>query len=197
MRYVWATFQALADAILPPVCRSAGMAEEIRVPGGIELGVDRYLAGVLDHSQFIPEDMSRPLPVLSLSTAILLDAGAVEWMRRGRLLAPPAYGSFPGGGPFTVLSREDRLQTLVLLDRKEVPLSRLPLPYTDQPALVETMADSLNQLPMFDYFADSRTWGQTGYPGPSFGYRCWRGGAGLRSGRQRRGVECVTRMSSS
>lgn len=181
--YTRLTFQALVDAIIPPTLRPAEAGGVEFAAGALQLCLDQYVIGNTDHSQFVPVDGGVPEP-LSLSTARMLNVGA-------------KYGSFPGSGDgmFYSLSREDRLRTLDSLDRLIVPLSLLPLPFRNNPALVQTMIDTLNQLTMFGYYSEWFGYGTTrlfppdcrqlefvppgwrlcGYPGPAFGYRDFRG----------------------
>lgn len=185
--YVRETYRALTDAILPPTNRHAG---------AVQLGVDRFVAEELDHSQFIPAGTDpQRAPPLSWSTAFVLDKGAEELVGRGLAIRPVYSRSFPGGGLFSALTRINRLRALALIDRLEIPLHRLPQPYTNQPGMVQTIVDSLHQLTMFGYYSewfgygttrfaspDRRrlefrppVWQRIGYPGPAFGYRDLRG----------------------
>lgn len=190
--YVRSTYQALVDAIIPPTARVQGIEP---AAGAVQLGVDRYVALDLDHSQFVPAGAGpKPLP-LSWSTSQLLDIGALELLRKGMARCPLTGARFPGGGWFAALSRFDRLQALALLDRVEVPLHLLPSPFTNNPGMVRTIVDSFHQLTMFGYYSEWPGYGTTrlfppeyrrletappawyavGYPGPAFGYRELRG----------------------
>ncbi|WP_426450705.1 hypothetical protein ACP26L_01460 [Paenibacillus sp. S-38] len=193
--YVRVTFQALLDAILPVTYRAREDDADalVPVPSGVQLQLHEYLLRELDHSEFQPENSLSALPPLSRSTAQLLDLGAEQSIRRGLTL--PLSEGYPGGGQFTRLARLDRLLTLERIDRLEIPLGELPLPYTNNPGLVQTMVNSFTQLPYFGYYcewygygtmrfdppADRRLqfpspgWFLSGYPGPSFGYRDLRG----------------------
>ncbi|AFH59330.1 hypothetical protein ACVNS2_01110 [Paenibacillus caseinilyticus] len=193
--YVRVTFQALLEAVLPVTYRTPpGTGSDlIPVPGGVELKLHEYLIRELDHSQFQPVNAPDGLPPLSRSTAQMLDLGAEQYIRRG--LALPLTEGFPGGGQFTRLAPIDRLLTLELIDRLEIPLGELSLPFKNNPGLVQTMVNSFTQLPYFGYYcewygygttrfappADRRLqfappgWQLAGYPGPSFGYREFRG----------------------
>ncbi|MFN0222095.1 MULTISPECIES: hypothetical protein [Paenibacillus] len=190
------TFQALVDAILPPVCGCAAGA--VPTAGAVQLGVDLFVMEELDRSQFVPADEKLPPAPLTESTARLLDIGAGEWIRRMGMPHPISGWMFPAGGIYAALPRADRLQTLALLDRVQVPLHLLPPPYHNNPGMVQTMVDSLHQLTMFGYYSEWVGYGTTrlrppgsrrlefeppgwrlaGYPGPSYGYRALRGWAG-------------------
>jgi hypothetical protein len=190
--YIRSTYQALVDAIIPPTGMCSGIEP---TAGAVQLGVDRYVALDLDHSQFVPAGTGRkPMP-LSWSTSQLLDVGALELLRRGMVRCPLNATCFPGGGWFAALARIDRLRALALLDRVEVPLHLLPPPFTNNPGMVQTIVDSFHQLTMFGYYSEwpgygttrllppecrrveetSPAWGAVGYPGPAFGYRELRG----------------------
>ncbi|WP_309122238.1 hypothetical protein [Paenibacillus sp.] len=174
--YTEATFQAVADAVLPPTFRRKEATWEI-VAGANQLCVDRYVIAELDHSQFPPIQATNG-ERLSRSTARLLDWGAERLM--GSVPTSLSPGSFPGGGPFSALSRLGRLQTLDLLDRVELSPDELPAPFSENPALVRIIVNSLHQLTFFGYYSEwsgcgAAGWRLVGYPGPSFGYRDLRG----------------------
>ncbi|TLS49309.1 hypothetical protein FE782_26000 [Paenibacillus antri] len=174
--YTTTTFQAMADAVLPPTFRR-NEARWTIVAGANQLCVDRYVIAELDHSQFPPFEATNG-ERLSRSTARLLDWGAERLLGGG---PPPLFsGAFPGGGPFSALPRLGRLQTLDLLDRLELSADELPAPFSENPALVRIIVNSLHQLTYFGYYSGwagcgEAGWGLVGYPGPSFGYRDFRG----------------------
>jgi len=166
------------------------------IPGGVELRVHEFVMKQLDHSQFVPADEAGArIEPLTVSTARMLDIGASALIRRGLAAAPPSLSWQPGAGTFAALSRIDRLRTIALLNRLEVPDRDLPFPYAGNPGLVQTMMDSLHQLSMFGYYSEWYGYGTTrllppeqqrveffppgwrfaGYPGPAFGYRAYRG----------------------
>jgi hypothetical protein len=193
--YVAATFQALADAILPPVWKRTA-ADVTFIPGGVQRCADQYVRFELDRSQFIPANgEGERMPRLSWASAKLLDAAADELIRRGAAPSASAPQHFPGGGSFAALTRIDRLQALALIDRSELPLHRLPPPFADNAVSILVMANSFFQLTMFGYYSEwpgygstrlsprkerrlecfPPGWSLTGYPGPSSGYRDLRG----------------------
>jgi len=192
--YTRATFQALADAILPPVIRRTEEGGAEWIPGAVQLWADRFASGELDFSQFIPAGAG-PIEPLSRASARLLDAAARQLVRRGLMQDTENPWTFPGGGLFSALSRTDRLRALTLLDRLEIPLDTLPFPFTNNPPMIQVIVNSFYQLTLFGYYSewfgygttrlappnDRRleafppSWRLVGYPGPSFGYRDLRG----------------------
>jgi len=176
-----ATFQALADAIIPPVLETIHAPFARIIPGGLQLSLDQYLMMQLDHSQFVPPGAEGAAAPLSISTARLLDLGAESLLQQNR--------------SFSALSRTDRLLVLERLERLDIPLSAAPPPFTDNPALIRIIVNSLQQLSLFGYYSEWFGYGSTrfhapqerklewfppgwrwaGYPGPSFGYRGLRG----------------------
>ncbi|MFC4101599.1 hypothetical protein [Paenibacillus xanthanilyticus] len=182
--YTQATFQAVVDAIFP-----IG-----RHPG--QYAIEAFVRQQIDRSQFIPagDDPPSPIEPLSFSTAKLLDIGASALIERGLATHPIQRGRYPGGGWFASLSRIDRLRAITILNQVAVPMESLPIPYRDNPGLVQTIMDSLHQLTMFGYDSEwmgcgttrllppneqrveyvPPSWCQTGYPGPAFGYRALR-----------------------
>lgn len=190
-----AAFQALVDAIIPHTCPYAGASSTIYAPGAICLRIQDYVIRELDFSQFIPEDAEPNIMPLSKSTAILLDIGAAQYLSLNHMIVPSSGFSYPCEGLFSTLSRSDRLRAVTLLDHLAVPLESLPQPYQNNPALVQVMMSSINQLTLFGYYSEwfgygttrllpsnlkrieccPPSWKLVGYPGPSFGYRDFRG----------------------
>ncbi|WP_284645881.1 hypothetical protein [Paenibacillus silviterrae] len=186
--YTHTTFQALVDAIIPPTLLYGVKV----IPGAAQLQIELYVIDELDSSQFIPIDVdsaNKP-PPLSWATAHLLDTGANQLiLRRLQQTGWPSHLS--PWGSFASLDRIDRLRTLDLIDRIELPVQWLIPPYRNDPALIQTMMDSLHQLTMFGYYSEWVGYGTTrgfpptdrrlesfppgwrvaGYPGVSFGYR--------------------------
>lgn len=193
--YVRATFQALVDAIIPPTIRHTGTTGVEFVAGAVQLCLDQFVMENLDHSHFIPVDANQIQIPLSRSTALLLEIGAEQFIKSGLAQQTLNVWGFPFGGLFTALSRVDRLQTLALLDRLDIPLHMLPPPYQNYPAMIQIIINSLYQFTMFGYYSEwfgygttrlfppeyrsveffSPGWSLAGYPGPAFGYRDFRG----------------------
>ncbi|MBD0383990.1 hypothetical protein [Paenibacillus sedimenti] len=159
--YTRVTFQALVDAIIPPTCRHVEGGGTELVAGAVQLCMDQFVMREIDHSQFVPVNKNRnPIPLLR-STAQLLDMGAEQLIRSGLAQHPLNALLFPGGRLFSALSRVDRQQTLDLLDRLDIPLQLLPPPYQNNPGIIQTMIDSLNQLTMFGYYSEWFGYGTT------------------------------------
>lgn len=210
--YTQATFQAFVDAVIPPTLRVT-QAGVFPIPGAINLCIHDYVIWDLDHSQYIPPSGNSTITPLSKSTAILLDLGAEQFIRTSHAVQPQDSCQFPCGGIFSTLSRSDRLSSVMLLDRLDISLQRLPLPYQNNPALIQVIMSSINQLTLFGYYSEwygygstrlfptefrrfeyyPPGWGLVGYPGPSFGYRDFRGFI-LRYPHKKGADECSTMM---
>ena len=196
-QYIKSTFQALVQAIIPPHFRYNSKGT-IQVAGALELDVYEYIIWILDHS--IAPSVKAQLNLadgrsMSKATAELLDAGATQLIRAGQIQYPLNVLTFAGGGPFSALSPIDRLRAITHIERLEINLETLRIPYKNNPELVRIMIDALNELPMFGQYSEwtaygttrlyspeyrrveyfPHGWFQTQYPGPSFGYRDFRG----------------------
>jgi hypothetical protein len=132
---------------------------------------------------------------MSKATAELLDVGAAQLIKTGQNLYTLNGTVFPCGGPFSALSKVDRLRALTLIERLDINLENVSTPYKNNPGLVRNMMDVLNELAMFGHYSEWTAYGttrlfspeyrrvecyplgwfQTDYPGPSFGYRDFRG----------------------
>lgn len=195
--YIRSTFQALVHAIIPPHLRYKDLLGTLQVAGAQELHVYEYVIWILEHSIALPvkEQLNLVNGSMPKSTAELLDVGAVQLIRTGQNRYPLNVTEFPGGGPFSALSSIDRLMAITLLERLDINLENLSIPYKNNPGLVRSMMDVLNQLPSFGHYSEWTAYGttrlfspeyrrveffpfgwfQTQYPGPSFGYRDFRG----------------------
>lgn len=196
-RYIRSTFQALVDAIIPPHFRYKDFLGTVHVAGALELHVYEYVIWIVEHSIALPvkEQLYLVNGTMSKSTAELLDAGAAQLIQMGQILYPLNVTVFPCGGPFSALSPLDRLRAITLIERLDINLENLSIPYKNNPVLVRNMMDVLNELPMFGHYSEWTAYGttrlfspeyriveyfpfgwcQTQYPGPSFGYRDFRG----------------------
>ncbi|MEW9672923.1 hypothetical protein [Ammoniphilus sp. 3BR4] len=194
-RHTIATFQALVDAMIPRTPQLAQKFGRIQEIGALDLHVDQYMIWVLDHMLTIQGDFSLRRVMLSEPTAELLDAGAVQLVAAGGAKQADDELNFPGGGAFSRLSRSDRFRAMYLLESLNIDLGYLPPPYQYNAGLVQFVVDTLNRLVMFGFYSEwpgygttrlappgmrrlevfPVAWLQTGYPGPSLGYRQLRG----------------------
>jgi hypothetical protein len=196
-RYIRSTFQALVDAIIPPHLKYKDYLGTVQVTGAQKLHVYEYVIWILDHSIALPvkEQLNLVNGSMSKPTAELLDLGAAHLIQTGQSLYPLNVTVFPHGGPFSALSKVDRLRAITLIERLDIKLENLSIPYKNNPELVRNMMDVLNELPLFGHYSEWTAYGttrlfspefrrvehfplgwfQTGYPGPSFGYRDFRG----------------------
>ncbi|MBM7691487.1 hypothetical protein JOC77_000892 [Peribacillus deserti] len=176
-------FMAVVDTICPSTVyiHEAGWSIQY---GGIDLDIWGYLLMEFD---------SLPDP-LSEETSQLFDAAALHYCSKQEGLSVISQPITGFNGFFSTLSREDRLMVLALLENLQIPLENLPGQYQNNPALIRNMINSIYQLTIFGYYSEwygygaARTlspesrhlctypisWGYTGYPGPSFGYRVYK-----------------------
>lgn len=186
--YLKATYNALADAIVPVTPWLANEAGAAYLAGGAEWDVGQLLISMLD--QLRPADGGLPL-----ATALLLDTGANWLIATGQATAPLNPCAFPAGGPFAQLCREDRIRVLALLEQLALDPATLPPPYRDAPWLVPVTVDGLNRAAVMGFYSEwpgygttrplpqqerelqffPPGWCQARYPGTSKGYRALRG----------------------
>ncbi|MED4226947.1 hypothetical protein [Neobacillus cucumis] len=190
--YIRSTFQSLVQAIIPP---NPLTAKPVQVPGALEMKVYEYVIWILNHSisPFVKTKINTKS--MARSTAELLDIGATQLIQTGQNVYPPQINYSKCRGPFSHLSLIDRLQSITLIERLEVNLEILSPPYQNNPALVCSMMDSINQLTLIGFYSEWAGYGttrlftpefrrvehfplgwlQSNYPGPSFAYRDFRG----------------------
>ncbi|WP_059104799.1 hypothetical protein [Shouchella shacheensis] len=148
----------------------------------------------MDHYISIQQQLHHTDIPLAYPTAIMLDRASMQLVNAEQAQAS-SHGSFPGGGMFSFLSRQDRIGTLSTLEALDIDLYLLPSPYQNNAGLIKHVIDALNRFSMFGYYSewsaygstrlyppDHRrlesfplSWQQVGYPGVSFGYRDFRG----------------------
>lgn len=148
-RYIRSTFQALVEAIIPPHLKYKDYLGTAQVAGAQKLHVYEYVIWILDHSIALPvkEQLNLVNGAMSKPTAELLDLGAAHLVQTGQILYPLNVTVFPNGGPFSALSKVDRLRAITLIERLDINLENLSIPYKNNPELVRIMMDVLNELP--------------------------------------------------
>lgn len=193
--YIRSTFRALVQAIIPPTPCLIDLSGAVFHPGALEFKVYRYVIWILDHSISYPVKLKINVQSIALSTAELLDHGAVQLIKNCQNVYPVNIMSFPHGGLFSKLSPIDRLRALTLINRLEININYINPPYKNNPDLVRQMTAVLNQLTMFGFYSEWTGYGTTSqcppnqrrveyfppgwilakYPGPSYAYRDFRG----------------------
>ncbi len=189
------TFYAFVDAIIPNTPDLAARLGAIQLLGATDLDTYSYLIYQLDHFLSIHAGLS-PIDVpLAQPTAELLNNAALQVIVTGRNIEPLNHYLFNSNLPFTLLSRTDRLRTVNFLERLQIDLGALPVPFKNNGGLVQSMIDGINRLTYFGYYSEwfgygttrllapdwrklqffPPSWIQTGYPGRSYGYRDVRG----------------------
>ncbi|WP_254838396.1 hypothetical protein [Natronomonas marina] len=181
MSYTRGTFAALVDALIPETPELAARGDE-QVPGGLEVGleeavIERVNNFVETHGLASLAGDAVPLaPVV----AALLDTAAAELLVRRRdedgLQSPDSAFS---SGPFSRLSREDRLRALRLLEEEGVVAALAERFDAASLGTVQFLASSLPILVEFVYYSEATAeegeerslgWRQADYPGPADGY---------------------------
>jgi hypothetical protein len=179
--YTRGTFAALVDALIPETPELAARGDE-QVPGGLEVGleeavIERVNNFVETHGLASLAGDAVPLaPVV----AALLDTAAAELLVRRRdedgLQSPDSAFS---SGPFSRLSREDRLRALRLLEEEGVVAALAERFDAASLGTVQFLASSLPILVEFVYYSEATAeegeerslgWRQADYPGPADGY---------------------------
>lgn len=175
------TYQALVKAIIPH-----GKSSAVKDMGN-------FIIWVLDQKVAIQSGLSLETIPLSDATAELLDTSARQLIAKNK--ASDRQKLFSNDGSFASLSREDRLRALAILEKLDIDLRSLPTPYRYNTGLIQFMIDSLNRFVMFGYYTEwlgygstkfdipdeqilkqfPSSWEQVGYPGPTLGYRDFRG----------------------
>jgi hypothetical protein len=176
------TFAALVDALVPETPDLADRGDE-HVPGGLAVGLEEEIIDRVNNFQEADGALAAAgydATPMAPAVAVLLDTAAAELLVRRRSadgFNSPAEAF--AGGPFSRLSRQDRLRALRLLEDEGV-FPRLADRF-DSAALgtIQFLASSLPILVEFVYYSEATAddgeerslgWRQADYPGPSDGY---------------------------
>jgi hypothetical protein len=160
--YARGTFAALVDAMVPETPELADRGEE-QVPGGLGADVDAHLVEAFDDLSGGEDGGLSPSPSTAVSG--LLDLAAVELLARRHaedgLQSPAAKFA---RGPFSRLSRRDRLRALRLLEADGLLADVGAVDYLVQSLVIVT------QVAYYSDWFTEQGWEQAGYPGPADGY---------------------------
>lgn len=191
--HTFATFRALVEAIIPDSPVSATYSPELTA-GAADLCINEYMIWELDHSLSLVLGFGLTDIPLSCSTAGLLNVGAVHLAASRQLQHPPNHLLWESG-PFSAISRNDRISVLAMLEQGNIDPGVLPPPYRNDLGFTRYMIDFLNRQTMFGNYSEwsaygttrLRTpterrleyfpvpWKQAEYPGVVPGYRALRG----------------------
>jgi len=166
--YARGTFAALVDAMVPETPELADRGEE-QVPGGLAAGIDEDLTEAFNQLEEADEGLLTLLGYESVPLAaivsVLLDVAALELLVRREaeagLHSPDAAFS---RGPFSRLSRRDRLRAIRLLETDGL---------LGDSGTVDYLVQSVVTVTQVAYYSDWFTeqgWDQADYPGPADGY---------------------------
>lgn len=197
MSYRRGTLAALVDAVVPETPGLAAERGAEHRPGGLAVGLDGALVETLDGLQEVRGPLARVADTYPYAAvvAVLLDLAAVELVVRRRTRdGLGRRDAISTRGPFTLLSRRDRLRAVGLLESGGV-LASLDDRFHDRlPHLgvVRYLVQGTLALAQFAYYSEwcadvddrggdavdpaaVQGWRQTGYPGPADGYAVHRG----------------------
>lgn len=192
MSYARHTLGALADAVVPETPALAAERGDEHEPGALAAGLDADLVEAFDGLQEVHGPLSRVIDAYpyALVLALLLDFAALELLVRRRTRDGLGRRAVPTRGPYTLLSRRDRLRAMGLLESDGV-LARLDARFRGQVphlGVVKYLVGGAVTVAQFAYYSEwgvddgteptpetVQGWQQTGYPGPSDGYAVFRG----------------------
>lgn len=172
-----ATHKAVVDAVVPPR-PDVGTDGE---PGALAIDLHEALIYLLNGTFEMPTPVLEPAidARLAESIAALLDEAAGEVLAAGENEDDPRPDRFPGGGPFSTLSRRDRLRAMGRFDddEDERVITQVLCAYTV--LLYYSEWDGYEEFDVppedRDLAGDVQGWAQCGYPGPADGYAALRG----------------------
>lgn len=185
------TLSAAVEAMLPATPDLAADRGPEHGPGGLAVDLEVALDEALSGVQAAPGPLRRVTDTVpyALLVALLLEVAALELaLRRGGQDGLARRDGIPTRGPFTWLSRRDRLRAMRLLEDDGL------LPWLDRqigrwvPYLgtVAFLVQGLHTLAAMAYYSEwcadgepspetVQGWRQTDYPGPADGHAALRG----------------------
>ncbi|MHA7963352.1 hypothetical protein ACX93W_04330 [Paenibacillus sp. CAU 1782] len=186
------TFRALVSALIPNTPELSVFGAE-QTLGATDFCIQDYLIWELDHSLLLVASEGLANIPLSASTAILLNAGAIELLNAGQAQCWPNLTIWHLS-PFASIAAIDRIRVLQFLGDAQLEMGPLPPPYGNKIWIV-AMISFLNRHSMFGNYSewpaygstrlmtpvDRRlqyfpvSWSQVGYPGVQPGYRVFMG----------------------
>ncbi len=181
------TFKALTDAVVPKT-------SELSV-GALELHTEDYLIWTLNHFVtlvFVKKGI--PVP-LANATADMLNIAANELIKKDGNIKPICSDIISEKGTFAALEPNDRFRAISLLEKLQLNLTNLPIPFYQNKGNVLAVTRLLTSLTSFGYYSDWSAfdstrletpekriieefpagWKEVGYPGISKGYHALRG----------------------
>lgn len=184
MSHTHGTFAALIDAIVPETPELSDRGEE-HVPGGLAVGLEEAIIDRVNSFQEVDggvlDALGYDATPLAPAVAVLLDTAAAELLLRRRTedgLQTPDEAF--AAGPFSRLSRQDRLRALRLLEDDGVFPGLTERFDADALGTIQFLASSLPILVEFVYYSEATAddgeerslgWRQADYPGPADGYQ--------------------------
>lgn len=170
MSYTAGTFAALVDAVVPETPALGDRGDE-HVPGGLAVDLETQLVeafGALTPD----EDEEGMLAAIGLEpsvptvAAFLMDLAALELLVRRRATAGlQRPDSRFAAGPFSRLSRRDRLRAIRLLETESIVSG------SDDITYLASLLVPLTQVAYYsDWGEEIQGWEQADYPGPASGY---------------------------
>lgn len=184
MSHTHGTFAALIDGIVPETPELGDRGEE-HVPGGLAVGLEEAIIDRVNSFQEVDggvlDALGYDATPLAPAVAVLLDTAAAELLFRRRTedgLQTPDEAF--AAGPFSRLSRQDRLRALRLLEDDGVFPGLTERFDADALGTIQFLASSLPILVEFVYYSEATAddseerslgWKQADYPGPADGYQ--------------------------
>ncbi|AOY77919.1 hypothetical protein [Clostridium formicaceticum] len=182
-----ATFKAFVDAIFPRTHEEPS--------GALDLHTEEFLIWVLDHLlslTIVKKNVNIPMANV---TAEMLNIAAKELIDKGENKKSVNPDIMQEKGVFAALDPSDRFRTISLLEELRLDLANLPVPFWNNSGVVLAITSVLTLLTVFGHYSewcayDSTkletvekriiqefpvSWKEVGYPGPSKGYRAFRG----------------------
>lgn len=188
-----AVFKAFADMQIPKTYEMKNNNSEL-LSGALNSEIYKYHIWSLNFQLTVSVFKKNIRVKLANSTAKMLNVSAGQLIVFNKNKDPINYYKLAKYGPFVALSSNDRYRAVNLLEKLDLDLSKLPIPFRNTPDLILSVLDAINLLTTLGYYHEwsgygkTKTkmpakrkliynpisWEQIGYPGPSKGYRALR-----------------------
>jgi hypothetical protein len=189
------TFKAYVEAIIP---RTSVIPEKqgfTAVYGAVDSHIDEFETWSLDHLLSLNIIIFNVHIHLANATAKMLEiaAGQLIYVKENKETIDSKI--MLENGSFACLAPNDRFRAITLLEENKVDITRLPVPFRNNPDLVFAIMGEIAMLALLAYYNEWSgygitrmetpekrrlehfpvSWDQAGYPGPTNGYHDFRG----------------------
>ena len=189
------TLKAYVSAVIPNSLDTLEKQGSTALCGALDSHIDEFEIWSLNHLLSLNIIIFNVHIHLANATAKMLEIAARQLIYLKENKDPINPKILQEEGSFICLSPNDRFRAITLLEQNKVDITKLPIPFRNNPGLVLAIMGEIAMFALLSYYNEwsgyglTRTqtpekrklehyplsWDQVGYPGPSNGYHDFRG----------------------